>query len=67
MQESLFAMFCMVYEYFLLTADNEDLYVRQYPFKLEQVLNCFFYGVQKLKRSITEPSWSLNRALIERY
>jgi hypothetical protein len=41
MQESLFAMFCMVYEYFLLTADNEDLYVRQYPFKLEQVVNFF--------------------------
>ena len=55
MQESLFAMFCMVYEYFLLTADNEDLYVRQYPFKLEQVVIFFPPGVQKLKRSKTDP------------
>jgi hypothetical protein len=36
-QESLFTMFCTVYDYFLMTADNEDFYVNQYPFRLEEV------------------------------
>ena len=44
-QESLFSMFCMVYEYFLMTADNDDLYIRQYPFKLDEVRDM----VEKLK------------------
>ena len=44
-QESLFTMFCMVYEYFLMTADNDDLYIRQYPFKLDEVRDM----VEKLK------------------
>ena len=36
-QESLLSMFSMVYEYFLMTADNDDLYIRQYPFQLDEV------------------------------
>ena len=47
-QESLFTMFCMVYEYFLMTADNDDLYTRQYPFELQQVRTM----VETLKRII---------------
>ena len=47
-QESLFTMFCMVYEYFLMTADNDDLYTRQYPFELQQVRTM----VDTLKRII---------------
>jgi len=44
-QESLFTMFCIVYEYFLITADNDDLYIRQYPFVLDEVRDM----VEKLK------------------
>ena len=39
-QESLFTMFCTVYDYFLMTADNEDFYVKQYPFQLDEVSLC---------------------------
>eukprot|EP00960_Hanusia_phi_P025808 745895-Hanusia_phi.AAC.2 len=50
---SLLSMFCMVYHYFLVTVDNEEFYVRQYPFRLDELREM----VTKIKNTLYDLYW----------